>query len=179
MSVGGFDWKLTYNWHVEPEKEKQRKSNAWEPTRSPAMAGGLFSMDKAYFERLGSYDRGMDIWGAENIEMSIRIWTCGGNMEIIPCSKVGHIFRKVSPYKWRAGKNVARINTIRVVEVWLDDYKKYYYARNGPHKNNFGDISERVKLRKDLGCKSFQWYLNEVFPELKPPDNMIGFGEVS
>ncbi len=56
---------------------------------------------------------------------------CGGTLEIVPCSHVGHIFRKRSPYKWRSGVNVLRRNSIRLAEVWLDDYKKYYYDRIG------------------------------------------------
>jgi polypeptide N-acetylgalactosaminyltransferase len=31
---------------------------------------------------------------------------------------------------------------------------------------SYGNISERVELRKQLGCKSFQWYLDTVFPDL-------------
>ena len=51
-------------------------------------------------------------------------------------------------------------------EVWMDDYSKYYYQRIGSDKGDFGDISDRVKLRKDLQCKTFQWYLDNIFPEL-------------
>ena len=56
---------------------------------------------------------------------------CGGTLEIIPCSHVGHIFRKRSPYKWRTGVNVLKRNNIRLAEVWLDEYSEYYYQRIG------------------------------------------------
>lgn len=48
----------------------------------------------------------------------------------------------------------------------MDDYSKYYYQRIGSDKGDFGDISSRIQLREDLHCKSFQWYLDTIFPEL-------------
>jgi polypeptide N-acetylgalactosaminyltransferase len=60
-------------------------------------------------------------WGGENLELSFRVWMCGGRMETIPCSHVGHIFRATHPYfipDDSHGKNTARM-----AEVWMDDYK--------------------------------------------------------
>ncbi|CAI5445034.1 unnamed protein product [Caenorhabditis angaria] len=177
-NVGGFDWGLQFNWHSIPERDRKNRTRAIDPVRSPTMAGGLFSIDRKYFEKLGTYDPGFDIWGGENLELSFKIWMCGGTLEIVPCSHVGHVFRKRSPYKWRTGVNVLKRNSIRLAEVWLDEYKQYYYERINNQLGDFGDVSGRKKLRENLGCKSFRWYLDNIFPELFVPGDAIAKGEV-
>jgi hypothetical protein len=62
----------------------------------------------------------------------------------------------------------------------MDDYKKVFYAMKPQLQGkDFGDISERLEIRKRLKCKSFEWYLKNVIPELVVPDLYpLGRGEV-
>ncbi|VDO57025.1 unnamed protein product [Onchocerca flexuosa] len=86
------------------------------------MSGGLLAIDRKYFRKMGEYDTGMEIWGAENIEMSVRIWLCGGSILVAPCSHVGHVFRARRPYKSKPGVDSKLYNSVRTVKVWFDDY---------------------------------------------------------
>ena len=37
------------------------------------MSGGMYVISRSWFNDLGGYDVGMDVWGAENLEMSFRV----------------------------------------------------------------------------------------------------------
>ncbi|KAG8002702.1 Polypeptide N-acetylgalactosaminyltransferase 6 [Nibea albiflora] len=181
---GNFDWSLSFGWEPIPEDAKKLRKDETYPVKTPTFAGGLFSISQKYFEHIGTYDDKMEIWGGENIEMSFRVWQCGGQLEIIPCSVVGHVFRNKSPHTFPKGTEVITRNQVRLAEVWMDDYKDIYYRRSSSaarmaREHNYGDISERLNLRERLHCKNFSWYLNTVYPEAFVPDlTPLKFGAI-
>jgi len=164
---GGFNWGLHFRWDNVPREDLKTDEDFVKPILSPAMAGGLFAIDKRYFTNLGEYDEGMDIWGGENVELSFRTWMCGGRLEIIPCSRIGHVFRRRRPYGGRNGEDTVLRNSIRVAEVWMDEFKnKFYEAHPSAKGMEYGNVEDRKKLRSKLNCKSFKWYLETVYPKI-------------
>lgn len=110
---------------------------------------------------------------------------CGGALEVLPCSRVAHLYR-VSTYSFNGDEEVIEVrNNNRLVEVWMDEFKEFYYAANtGMHQmqktkiNQFtvkivlasrkvppGNLTERFNLKKRLQCKNFRWYLDNIYPE--------------
>ncbi|XP_054943331.1 N-acetylgalactosaminyltransferase 7 isoform X3 [Physeter macrocephalus] len=143
---GAWDWSMLWKRVPLTPQEKRMRKTKTEPYRSPAMAGGLFAIERDFFFELGLYDPGLQIWGGENFEIS---------------------------YK----------NYVRVVEVWWDGYKDYFYASRPESKAlPYGDISELKKFREDHNCKSFKWFMEEIAYDITshyplPPKN-VDWGEI-
>jgi len=189
-SRGLFEWGFLYKEGTLPDKESKKAKYHSEPYRAPTHAGGLFAIDRAWFEELGWYDPGLWVWGGENFELSFKVWMCGGRSVWVPCSRVSHVYRGHSCSSCHSGSLANKFggqpttlrNYKRVVETWFDDdYKEFFYTREPLARFvDMGDITEQLKLKKDKNCKSFDWFMNEVaydvfekYPKL-PPNKFWG-----
>ncbi|XP_019407169.1 PREDICTED: polypeptide N-acetylgalactosaminyltransferase 18 isoform X2 [Crocodylus porosus] len=177
LSAQGFDWELWCRY-LNPPKSWWKLENSTAPIRSPALIG-CFIVDRQYFQEIGLLDEGMEVYGGENVELGIRVWQCGGSVEVLPCSRIAHIERAHKPYTEDLTAHVRR-NALRVAEVWMDEFKSHVYmAWNIPQEDSgidIGDISERKALRKKLQCKTFRWYLVTVYPEMRMYSDIIAYG---
>ncbi|WAR09255.1 GALT5-like protein [Mya arenaria] len=108
------------------------------------------------------------------------VWTCGGVVEMVPCSWVAHLFKQ--RIIWDVG--VSRLtNVLRVAEVWLDQYKdvlqEYWPNLTKQTQIDVGpDLAKRKLIRRKLHCKPFQYYVDtvQVFGHIHFPVDNIKHG---
>jgi len=170
---GIFEWGMYYKeTEIPPAMDAERKYKS-APYKAPTHAGGLFAIDRQYFLDLGAYDPGLLVWGGENFELSFKVWQCGGSLEWVPCSRVGHVYRGFMPYNFgklaeKKKGSLIHINYKRVIEVWFDEkYKEFFYTREPLARYlEAGDISEQLAIKDKFKCKSFQWFMDNVAPDL-------------
>lgn len=123
----------------------------------------IFAISKNYFHQLELDKEEFQVSksSVENLELSMRIWLCGGKILKVQCSRIGYVFKDTSV---ESKNNFADKKLF--CEVWLDEYKQSVYMRD-PDKYSeikIRNISKIMKLRRN--CNSFKYFMEEVAPEM-------------
>lgn len=148
-------WNLDFSWHFDDGDDY-----------SPMFAGHCFAYSKDWWHDSGGFDTGMDKWGGENIEFSLRSWLAGGTVEIVRNCWVAHWFKKTFIYQMD-NRTLLR-NKARIAEVWLGEHKRNFYraVNKMPGSIDSGDVTDRLKLRDRIQTRSIEWYVNQFTPDL-------------
>lgn len=178
----GIIWKVMEHAFDPNDKSPPARRNASpsEYVTSPTMAGGLFAANKEFFLSIGGYDEQMTGWGAENVEFSFRLWQCGGKLLCSDCSRLYHLFGGGKHYQTKGGSYT--VNRMRTMAAWMDEYADLsWHVLGRPSLTEVGNITDMLTFRKNKKCKSFQWFLDEVWPESevrKYPDDVPFTGPI-
>ncbi|OAF69971.1 hypothetical protein A3Q56_02314 [Intoshia linei] len=196
MLTGGISWDLRYVW-MEPMKTRylnrlMQKHKQFNDTLIPTLSivGCTFAVNRQHFFDIGGFDGYMNIWGGENIEISLKNWLSGNEVMTNACSHVGHIFKDFS-YSFNGNKlEIIQKNVNIIAEIYMDEWNKYFYAVT---QYKHGEINK--KIQNDINYKNyirnqkifinlrkihnFDWLYRNFIPNYPIPQQyMVLFGEV-
>eukprot|EP01041_Mallomonas_annulata_P004115 gene4115-8174_t len=175
--VGAFDWSLGFRWESPSADRIPLAAGvaAAEQAMSPATPG-IFAMTSTYYNDIGGIHTDLKYWGLENIELSLRVWLCGGVIIRQPCSRVGHKYNNLHKDALVGNgvtQEIVDKNVMTVATQWFSNVHKetVFQARFT------GRVPYKVEISLDAGqpkfletatlvsrdkCQDFDWYLKEV-----------------
>jgi len=123
------------------------------PYPVPLLCGCFLALRRDVFTRIGGFDGGMVLWGAEDSELSIRLWTAGYECWMVPEVEVQHTFRAQFPYevKWEPVVH----NRFRLASIHFGPRRLLRVVERLKHYDEFAAASVRL-LSGDLGARSNQ-----------------------
>ncbi|CAC5364921.1 GALNT [Mytilus coruscus] len=157
----GFDWRLRF-FETEFRQEQLKHGDLVLP--GVLAVGSAFAIRKEFFREIGMYDAGLKVWGGENLELSFKVWLCGGKLVHVACSRIGHITRS-QPYLQNNRLDIEMHNHKRVADVWMDNFASYVYD-NYPRMKSISVSGLIKQWRQRRRCKPFSWFLDNIWPEL-------------
>jgi len=165
-------WRFEWNMNlINSNPGGVLRHDTYKPFISPGTSGGIFVMRKDWFHELGFFDTGMLEWGGDHVELSFKTWRCGGRIEIVPCSRIGHLFREPAQRPYPVDVDQVVKNYARLAQTWWKDHLSYFYrmkpeAVGMKHEGmeevhrKWGEISDRLQ------CKNHSWYLQNIDHEM-------------
>jgi len=131
----------------------------------PMLGGAFLAIRAEVFRAAGGFDPGLILFGCEDAELALRLWTGGRECLVVPAVEVAHQFRRVHPYAvpWAAILH----NLLRVAVVHLGPERtRQVVARIAGHaafpaafaRLADGDAWERRRDVRAGRCRDDDWF---------------------
>ena len=88
--VAAMSWDLSVRMRAGSPTEMLTSDGCC--VRTPALRGNVMAVRRTVFNELGGYDAMLAAEmndAGQNVELSLRAWTCGVDIYTVPCSRVG------------------------------------------------------------------------------------------
>ena len=133
------------------------------------MSGGLLALSRQWWIETGGYDTSMKGWGGENIDQSLRIWLCHGEIVQAKDSFVGHMWRTHDKPETRARYTVppgsVTINRYRGASVWMGEWseKLETFPTFNQFKTQKPDVTNIQAVKDRLQCRHFSYFIDKFY----------------
>jgi GT2 family glycosyltransferase len=155
----GFTWSdaaLNIRWLGGP---------AGLPRPVPMLCGCFLAMRRDVFEAAGGWDGGVLVWGGEDQELSLRLWSLGYECVLVPEVEIAHRFRERFPYEidWELVlHNKLRLGTVHFGRARMTRLVRTL-ARSKAFPAAFArllesDVWERRDQVREQRCRNDDWF---------------------
>jgi len=106
--------------------------NGSKPYPVPLLGGFFLVMRREIFDSVGGWDSGLVVWGMEDLELSVRLWTYGYKCLLVPTVDIAHLDRERNSYPdyqldWETGvHNMLRFAFVHLGNRRLRSVINYY-----------------------------------------------------
>ncbi len=144
------------------------------PYPVPLLCGCFLALRREVFLKIGGFDAGLVLWGAEDSELSIRLWLAGYECWVVPGVDVQHAFRARFPYevKWEPVlHNRFRLATLhfgpRRLHRVVDRLKRYDEFAAASVRLLTGDVAARSIEMRGQRRHDDDWFFGRFDKELQ------------
>ncbi|MCF7917780.1 glycosyltransferase [Candidatus Gracilibacteria bacterium] len=166
------DLALEPTWITPSDKTK--------PLLVPAISGACFAMRREVFVVTGGFDEGLQKWGREDTEYSLRLWRLGYDLITSPCSAIGHSWERKRNFEisWeQVDYNILRTALTLISPQWQKDIVAYLKSKRSQNvlkvlrslEEDALFQKRKQELQKNF-VRSFDEYIQEfekILPILK------------
>src|SRR5271166_3408413 len=156
---------------------------SWLPRKSaqpfpvPLLGGAFLAMRRNLFAAIGGFDPGLDTWGSEDVELSLRLWLLGFRCLVVPQVDAAHHFRtndRPYPVDWDS----IIYNKLRLAAVHFslarqervhDAYRGHPAFPNALRRLETSDADSRRQLLSSLRRFDDQWFFEHFAEDQTDP----------
>lgn len=143
---------------------------------APLLGAACLAMRRSVFAAVGGFDSSINLWGCEDAELSIRLWTLGFQCLVVPEVEVAHRFRagpRPYPISWQAVLyNKLRLATLhfgpaRIARVFAELRQNPAFPA-AAEQLAASDAERRRGQIQSLRRYDDEWFFNRFRADLAP-----------